>query len=113
MRIDVTQADIDKGTRAEPTRCPVAWAVRRATGQIYSVGCDVILPLPFDDNEGNPWPVGWVMPREASDWVRNFDMGPLTGKKVEPFSFEIDLPVVGPGQRIVEEKEELCLVGAD
>ena len=82
MRIDVTMDDIMFGQRGKCQHCPIARAIRRATGKLgfavfpYRV-CNAqlrtIARLPF----------------EATVFISAYDLE----MTVEPFSFDIDLPV--------------------
>jgi hypothetical protein len=77
VRVDVTAEDLRHGVPFSPLYCPVARAIRRATGEAWLVRA------------------GWMrredvaigLPREASDAVKRFDMG----KRVRPFSFEVEV----------------------
>lgn len=90
ITIDVTQEDIDLGCRAEPYGenggCMVWRALSRATEGaldglvVGTYGADFNVPggyqtIRFSD--------------QVSDRIRDFD----SGRAVEPFSFDIDLPI--------------------
>lgn len=76
MRIDVTQYDIDHGSRARSTSCPVALAVKRAVGR--------------EDVSMGAW-TGHVgetvvkLPLEVTKFVSAFD----SNNPVAPFSFDL------------------------
>lgn len=77
IRIEVTQADIDRGTRSDCAACPIALAAARAVG----FPCEA-------DLTGLWFPLGmghYVLPAAASDFVLAFD----AGETVQPFAFEV------------------------
>lgn len=86
VRIDVTEGDIARGARCVGTRCAVALAVRRAFPEYGFViaGPGVITA------HNLPRPGGFTVktPPAVSDFIGKFD-GLL---RVEPFSFEIEVP---------------------
>ena len=80
LKVEVTQDDIDRGVRHEPSECAIARAVGRAAmsdGRI-NVGvswvyCDAYL--------------SWAnLPKTARTFVERFD----SGDDVKPFSFELE-----------------------
>lgn len=79
-RIEVTQEDIEKGKLGECSACPIALAMRRATGKPFEVGTDIYW-LGFDLRSER------MLPPEAALFVSDFD----DKKPVQPFSFEIEL----------------------
>ena len=92
MKIDVTQAMIDaalaecaadSGNGNRSLICPVARGMEAATGRVYEVGhyeaYDAITSRIVS------------LPDNAVQSIKDFD----AGKTVEPFSFEVDIPVQG------------------
>jgi hypothetical protein len=82
MRIEVTQEDIDNGTKGRCRLCPIALAVRRATGS----------PDAWVDDTHIMWGASWgawdgvaMTPRSAWSFMASFD----SGQDVQPFSFEL------------------------
>ena|SRR6185295_16123731 len=69
VEIEVTQEDIDRATRGDNRRCPIAWAVKRAN----------------EARGGSPYAllVG-SMPESARAFVRDFE----AGHPVRPFTFK-------------------------
>ena len=88
MKVDVTQADKDAGKRGCSRSCPIAIAVKRAAGcnrVVVTIGeCHVYGP----DSVAR----SYRMPREASDFVKRYDLGGDTA----PFSFELSEEVDEP-----------------
>ena len=78
ITVTVTPRDIVKGKQWSACGCPVALALRRATGRKISVG-----PLELADEDETHVD----LPAEVVDFIRRFDRG----EPVEPFRFEIDL----------------------
>ena len=76
FEVEVTQEDIDQGVRKDNCNCPVALAVKRATGRedvsvarnTIALGRDVIFRV-----------------KKICDFVFDFD----EGKPVEPFTFTV------------------------
>lgn len=82
IAVDVTQADIDNGIRAECKKCPVALALtrvlrKREDAKVHFATVNL-------RNEA------YLMPKRARDWIWNFDD---TGD-VKPFRFRMTLPAV-------------------
>ena len=79
MTIKVTQEHIDNGRRAVACGCPVALALKDATGRTWTVGC-----------------VRRLAPPEASSPCRSrFGISLWTstfGNPVQPFDFDIPKP---------------------
>ena len=79
MRIDVTEEDIQEGVKCDCDACPIARAVRRATGDQtlsvmgYGVYRGAMLIGRF--------------PKKATDFVISFD----SDDSVKPFSFNLDM----------------------
>lgn len=80
MKIKVTQEHIDRGTKKACSTCPVALALREATG----MECEVSTTIAFLPNNDN----GIPLPIDAKDFIRRFDAGTL----VQPFEFELPIP---------------------
>lgn len=82
MLITITQEDIDNGIPNEADSCPVARAIRRATGQPVRVGdCTIVINREFI-----------YQPPTVRQFVYDFDDGAYT---VNPFSFELDYELPG------------------
>jgi hypothetical protein len=80
MKITVTQEHIDKGLQKLLDACPIALALRDATGHVYCV-----------DGEGiYQWgELGILLPPKAKRFIKAFDNdGPAA---IKPFEFEINL----------------------
>jgi len=75
MRINVTADDIANGVHKDCERCPVALAVKRATG---CVNCDVTA----DTIYATGMPV-FTTPRSVQEFIARFDRE----YPVQPFSF--------------------------
>lgn len=82
MIINVTEVDILCGKKKSCTHCPVAYAVKRATGRKRNVVVDgQYLTIGLDrQNEQEIY-----LPKKARDFISKFD----DGQKVKPFSFNI------------------------
>lgn len=85
MKIQVTLEDIQKGSPASPSYCPIARAAKRACGldlqeEGIVVGSSCIRRLTSKDYKD--------LPRIAQDFIHRFD----NRLSVEPFEFEINLP---------------------
>lgn len=77
MKIQVTQQEIDNGTRQKASCCPVALAVSLATQRDARVTADTIR-------------FGWkvyITPEPAASFIEAFD----AGEPVSPFEFELEL----------------------
>lgn len=82
VTIHVTAGDIAAGSITSCENCPVAQAIMRTLGLPHvSVGLD-------DMDLGRHVAVLVPTPARASHFMRLFD----GGHKVEPFSFELDVP---------------------
>lgn len=79
MIVHITEAMIRQGRIMACAGCPVALALRQATGQVWIV-CE---------EEAEAWGADEVigLPAEATRFIRRFD----AGFPVHPFEFEIDL----------------------
>lgn len=91
MQITVTQDDIDNGAQCNCTDCPIALAVRRATG-----GCGVQVGQRWVDiyDTTDRWPVSaaagsYSLPQSAQIFVETFDDDEGGPAAVEPFAFEL------------------------
>lgn len=76
MRINITQRDIDRGSKSSPCGCALALAANRASGRVTSVAPTqlFITAKPID------------LPKEACEFVARFD----AGLQVQPFAFELE-----------------------
>lgn len=84
MTINVTQGHITKGIRGTSVMCPVALAIREATGQIASVHSHKISIYRQVIDSINEW--RGSPPDAVRKFILNFD----AGHYVEPFMFELD-----------------------
>lgn len=76
MKVTVTKKDICNGKKYHSSSCPIARAVRRASGQrILSIGTDCFRV--GSSGKDNPLPI------VARRFIGKFD----GGKRVKPFSF--------------------------
>lgn len=77
--IHVTQEDIENGERNRASRCPVAIAIKRATGNasVYVGTLDMSIGEFLDMS----------LPRKLVKFIGRFD----SGKAVHPFTFTIDI----------------------
>lgn len=83
MRINVEQRHIDNGIRMSCTKCPVALAIREATGRELDVKSRRV----FENAE----PIAFL-PDEVSGWIRSFDVyWENEGYTPKPISFDIEL----------------------
>lgn len=76
-RVVVSQKDIDEGSRHSARHCPIAVALKRATGKNFAVigSCAWL---------GDYYTREFPLPKEVGTFVREFD----SGLYVEPFVFE-------------------------
>jgi hypothetical protein len=77
MRIEIKQEHIDKGIKSNCERCPVALALKDATGKTYTVGYEAEV-VSWDGGES------LLIPKDARDFAWHFDHG----NPVIPFVFE-------------------------
>lgn len=82
MKINVTQADIENGHRADCFHCPIALAVIRATGIFSTVDSDGIR---IYDNPVKRFPHDM----QRQEFIERYDHK----ETVEPFSFEIEFEI--------------------
>ena len=90
VRIKVTQADIDLGSRRCPSWCPIALAIERALPRSQpSVGARTFsVQMPGKhDRVGN-----LCLPYEAQRFVAAFDDAMHKHEVVKPFEFDLLLP---------------------
>lgn len=81
--IDVTKEDIDNGQRGQCNTCPIALAIKRATG----AACFVDKFSVSIWRDGEPCAIRAVYtPLEVSTFVKSFDKG----YAVRPFSFSAE-----------------------
>ena len=78
-KITVTQGDIERGIPCRSGECPVSVAMQRAFKSYCKVGTDYALV--FDRNKEVKHSA------QVRNFIRRFD----AGKKVKPFSFEVEL----------------------
>ena len=78
IHVEVTQEDIEQASRASASTCPIARAVKRATGANRVTVYDAIL-IDGEDFEK------YHTPPEAFEWLKRYD----DGHKVEPISFTL------------------------
>lgn len=78
MRVNVTQAHIDRGRLGECHTCPVALALLDATGISWLVGRTWAWASPPPSEQVD-------LPAEVGQFIHAFDHG----DRVEPFSFEL------------------------
>lgn len=83
VTVEVTQDDIDRGLSRKPDNCALALAIRRATGEDWTV-------FPISGSwiaRRWPWLDVYVLPPECAAFGRRFDLE----DKVTPFSFTFEL----------------------
>lgn len=87
VQVSVTESDIRGGVRDDDCLCPVALALRRVTGEEVCV-CSEQIGL---GSLGRGYVFQRVLdtPRAVRDFVDAFD----GGRSVEPFEFELDVPL--------------------
>lgn len=78
MTIEVKAKHIQNGRKFECDRCPVALAVKEASG-------DMAARATLDFLEFNKRT--YTIPEKVREWIMDFD----GEEKVQPFTFEIDL----------------------
>ena len=79
ITVEVTQDDIDQGRRRSSCECPVALAVKRATGAEWViVGCSSV------DIGDNKQP--FRLPDDARQFISNYDLG----FRPEPITFTLE-----------------------
>lgn len=83
VTINVTQADIEAGTRQDCKACPVALAVKRLLVGGCSVNVSRLLEF-----EGHGLAVETNYPDTCADFINDFDQG----KPVLPCTFEAEIP---------------------
>jgi hypothetical protein len=86
--VRVTQEDIDQGIRLDPARCPIAWALRRKTGNRYLVWpmCHAwasCITRRCEPTAGEK--PACALPPTAARFAHRFD----DGKPVKPFAFRL------------------------
>ena len=84
VTVNVTAEHIARGDHCGRS-CPVALALRDATGRLWQVDYAMLLPLTPDGETPDEGP---RQPREVLDFVAAFD----GREEVAPFSFALDLP---------------------
>lgn len=90
IRITVTQEDIDTGTWRDPTRCPVAQAVRRRIPYASVSYLKLFVPTArsMTDTKYRGEYYAVDMPAKAARFTTLFDLG----HPVEPFTFLLEQP---------------------
>ena len=84
VTVEVTAEDIAQGDPGGCWGCPVALALNRATGYAWSVNpFHLILPRP-----GRKKNLDIKTPPEVAEFISRFD----AEKKVEPFTFTLNIP---------------------
>jgi hypothetical protein len=83
MKIKVTQKHIDKGTPKYGQLCPIAYAIKEATGKYAIVGKHSVWFT--GDNKQVP------LPGIATYFIITYDAGcNVVGRNVCPFEFDLD-----------------------
>jgi len=77
ITVEVTQDDIDHGERGRCQTCPIALALKRATGEAWSVTDVIVYQV------GRP-EYAWL-PARAEGFVHRFD----DCEQVKPFTFKL------------------------
>lgn len=84
MKIQVTQDHIDNGTVKDACLCPIALAIRDATGAAHF---DVIVSTHgWSHYNGNKLLGNYELPVDATNFITKFDLG----EPVSPFEFELE-----------------------
>lgn len=84
IKVSVTAEDIANGKHGNCSLCPVALAVNRAIGQKFDA-----VRIGFRNAEfGYGDPDERVLPWRAQEFVLDYE----SGRPVEPFEFEMDVP---------------------
>jgi hypothetical protein len=90
MNINVTQKDIDSGTRSSDTNCAIALAIHRSLGETLTSEVDKILTHRHDVSVGRHSikinGVVYQLPKKGRDFIVKFDNNKATA---EPFSFAL------------------------
>ena len=88
MIIRVTERHIQKGVRTNPCECPVAKAIKDATGLEA-----IVSPAYVTLTVGGSRNVHYTFPHEVKQWIRDYDAwsglptGPMS--LLEPFAFKL------------------------
>lgn len=83
--VNVTQEDIDGARKCDSTNCAVAKAILHADiPQMKSVAVGPIIGYVYLEDDRDLF---FRLPAEVALFIRHFDQG----KRVEPFSFELEL----------------------
>lgn len=97
MKICVTKMDIWLGTPGKPATCPVARAIKRATGKryVYVYPENAYIANKEDETEGAA--TTHQLPQAVGDFIDKFDLSDLIFRfGMKPFDFELDEPVAAP-----------------
>lgn len=96
VKVKLTPADIRQGRMCSPRLCPVALAIKRATGRtVVSVGAAGVTTYwrgkryHSDGFISDIRTGSFPLPKKAITFVKRFD----AGLAVAPFSFELDMDV--------------------
>lgn len=88
VMVEVKQEDIDAGVSDSSKSCPVALAIKRASGFDVGVyGADDEFVDAWVSFIGENSPRAIDLPTSARDFIAGFDLG----HEVDPFSFELVL----------------------
>lgn len=90
VRVEVTAEDIDLGIQGTMSGCPIARAIKRATGVAWLIGGRGgigVYPPALSSLTVAPLPVA-PLPQVAQAFAAAFD----EGRSVAPFVFYVDLP---------------------
>lgn len=82
MKIRVTKKDIEQGKLMNELFCPVALAIKRATGVLWKVNPQAI----------TRWGRKIALPYSVESFIDQFDRS----KEVQPFTFNIRFPAPKP-----------------
>ena len=83
MNVQVTNKDINEGTRRSCCDCPLAKALKRTLKQNVVVGTADFFYI--DEKTGEQKYI--ILPNSAQEFILNFDKGEI----VPPFSFNLNL----------------------
>jgi hypothetical protein len=83
ITVRVTASDLRRGLASDPLRCPVARALRRATGLRWAACRDRLVI-----EEPGGWDRALPASDEAEQFMRDYD----NCREVGPFTFTLDVP---------------------
>lgn len=81
LTVHVTEKHIRAGSKSNCFTCPVALALKDASGKPWNVGTTGVFPIPDSDRNMR-------LPEEVTRFIRSFDLE----LPVKPFTFTLDLP---------------------